>query len=270
MIRHSIASIFFIALVFITACGNDNARLGVASHDMQSYAEIEEVADAVDQVAIERKLIKRGDIGFETANVVETKQFITKLVAESKGYISSDNVYDYNDRIQYHLSIKVPADQFDLLLTKIEGRTGGLDSKNIYVQDVTAEFIDVQARIDIKKQLEARYKELLKEANQVGDILNIEKEMAKLRSEIEAIEGRLKYLNDNVAMSSLEVSFYQKNSFGHSFASKVGDAIYDGWDSFLWFLIALAGLWPFVFIIVVVVIVVRRYRKRKKKNKVVG
>ncbi len=266
MIRHNIASIFFIALVFITACGTDNARMGAASHDMQSYAEIEEQADVVDQPAIERKLIKRGDIAFETSNVVETKQHITNLVAESKGYISSDNVYDYNDRVQYHLSIKVPADQFDLLLTKIESKAGDLESKNIYVQDVTEEFIDVQARIGIKKQLEARYKELLKDANQVGDILNIEKEMAKLRSEIEAIEGRLKYLNDNVALSSLEVSFYQKNSFGLSFASKVGEAIFDGWDSFLWFLIALAGLWPFVFIIIAIVILVRRYRKHKKKS----
>lgn len=266
MKKRQIAVILVLAMTIISACGNDNAHMGMASHEMQSYANETEQADAVDQVSLERKLIKSGDISFETDNVLDTKQHITTLVAESNGYISRDNVYDYNDRIQYHLSVRVPADQFDALLAKIEGNSGGLESKNIYVQDVTEEFIDVQARIDIKKQLEARYKELLKEASQVGDILNIEKEMAKLRSEIEAIEGRLKYLNDNVAMSSLEVSFYQKNGFGHSFVSKVGEAINDGWDSFLWFLIALAGLWPFIVMIAVVVILVRRYKKRKKKT----
>lgn len=265
MKRYNIASIFFIVLIFITACGNDNTRMGMASHEIHSYAE--EVADVADQIAIERKLIRRGEVRFETTNVMETKQHIIDLVTQSNGYISSDNVYDYSDRIQYHLSIRVPADQFDLLLSKIEGNAGDLESKNIYVQDVTEEFIDVQARIDIKKQLEARYKELLKDAKQVGDILNLEKEMGNLRSEIESHERRMKYLKDNVAMSSLEVSFYQKSSFGNSFFSKVGDAIYKGWDSFLWFLVALAGLWPFVIISVGVVITLRRYRRRKK-NKV--
>lgn len=266
MKRRRIAVVFVLAMTLLSACGNDNAHMGMANLEMHAYADETAQADVDDQVSLERKLIKSGDISFETANVLDTKQYITTLVAESNGYISRDNVYDYNDRIQYHLSVRVPADQFDALLAKIEGNSGGLDSKNIYVQDVTEEFIDVQARIEIKKQLEARYKELLKDASQVGDILNIEKEMAKLRSEIEAIEGRIKYLNDNVAMGSLEVSFYQKNGFGHSFVSKVGEAIYDGWDSFLWFIIALAGLWPFMFIIAALVILVRRYKKRKKKT----
>lgn len=260
--------ILFAVLSFIYACGQDNAPIGIAAYDEPQYAVAEAQADIAGPVEIARKLIKRGDIRFETANVIETRQYITKLVAESNGYISSDNVYDYNDRQQHHLSIRVPADMFDLFLAKIEDKAGDLEHKSINVQDVTEEFIDVQARIDVKKQLEARYRELLKEANKVGDILNIEKEMGILRSEIESIEGRLKYLQDNVAMSSLEVSFYQKSSFGNSFASKVGDAVHTGWDNFLWFLIAVANLWPFVLIIVIALLIVRRYRKRKKKAKI--
>lgn len=260
--------IFFAVLAFVYACGQDNTHIGAANNEAQ-YT-FEEQADAVDQVSIERKLIRRGNVRFETTSVAESKQYITKLVAQSNGYISSENVYEYDDRLQHHLSIRIPADKFDSFLTKVEDKTGGLEHKSINVQDVTEEFIDVQARLDVKKQLETRYKELLKDANQVSDILNIEKEIGSLRSEIESIEGRLKYLQDNVAMSSLEVDFYQKSSHGNGFLSKVGDAIYDGWDSFLWFFIVLAGLWPFVIIIIAVIIIIRRYRKRKKKNRIIS
>ena len=71
-------------------------------------------------------------------------------------------------------------------------------------QDVTEEYIDITARLKTKKELEARYLELLKKANKVEEIVSIEKEIGNLRSDIESIEGRLRYINNAVAYSTLD------------------------------------------------------------------
>ncbi|MDR2691715.1 MAG: DUF4349 domain-containing protein [Dysgonamonadaceae bacterium] len=110
--------------------------------------------------------------------------------------------------------------KFELLLDRIAQNAKKLDSKNITVSDLTEEFIDIEARIKTKKELENRYKELLKQANKVEEIVAIEKEIGNLRTDIESIEGRLKYLKDKVSYSTLNVVFYERTSSPFGFNSK--------------------------------------------------
>ena len=213
---------------------------------------------------IERKIIKEGEISFETINSAETRRIISKSVSDFKGYISKDNIYDYKDKIEHKIVIRVPADKFELLLDRISQNAKKLDSKNINALDVTEEFIDVEARIKTKKELENRYKELLKQANKVEEILTIEKEIGNLRTEIESIEGRLKYLKDKISYSTLTVVFYEKTSSVFGFNSKMGQAIQNGWTNLLWFFVALTNLWPFLIIGLITIFIYRRYTKKRK------
>ena len=217
---------------------------------------------------IERKIIKEGEISFETTNSTETRKVISKSIADFKGYISNDNIDDYKDRIEHKIIIRVPAEQFDSLLDKISQSAKKLDSKNINALDVTEEFIDVETRIKTKKELENRYKELLKKANTVEEILTIEKEIGNLRTDIESIEGRLTYLKNKISFSTLTVVFYEKTSSTFGFSSKLGHAIQNGWTNLLWFFVGLANLWPFVVIGGIVVFMYRRYKNRNKKQNV--
>ena len=222
-----------------------------------------------DKSVIERKIIKEGEITFETSNAKETKEIISKSVSEFKGYISKDNVYDYKDKVEYRVTIRVPADKFELLLDRISQSAKKLDSKNINALDVTEEFIDIEARIKTKKELESRYKELLKQANKVEEMLTIEREIGNLRTEIESIEGRLRYLSDKVSFSTLTVVFYEKTTSSFGFNSKIGQAVQNGWANLLWFFVALANLWTFILIGVVAFIIYRQLRKRNKKKNVI-
>jgi hypothetical protein len=138
-----------------------------------------------------------------------------------------------------------------------------IDFKNVQVQDVTEEYIDVETRIKTKKELESRYRVLLSKARTVEEILSIEKELGTLRSDIESIEGRLKYLKDQVSLSTLSVEYYELTRSTLNFSSKLGHAVVSGWKLLLGFIVGLVNLWPFIIIIVLIIVVALRMSKKK-------
>jgi hypothetical protein len=214
---------------------------------------------------IQRKIIKEGNIRFETTNSEKTRGIILSSVKENNGYISSDNASNYDGNTEYRMTIRVPSDHFDRLLEDISRSAQKLDSKNINALDVTEEFVDIEARIKAKKELEDRYRELLKKAVKVDEMLTIEREIGTLRTDIESIEGRLRYLKSKVAYSTLTVVFYEKTASSFGFWHKFVHAIQNGWTNVLWFFIGLTHLWPFLLIGVIIIIVVRRVKRSGKK-----
>lgn len=105
---------------------------------------------------------------------------------------------------------------------------------------------------------------MLNKAVTVEDILKIEKQIGELRTEIESIEGRFKYLNDRISYSTLTIIFYEQTNSSFGFSSKFGQALINGWDNVLWVLIGLVNLWPFLIILVLVFIILLRKKKNKK------
>ncbi len=265
--KHTLTILTVFAILSFFSCSTKNNYKEVAGDVDLGFQPTEKQAtnDKV-EIPIERKIIKKGEISFETADVKVTKALIVKAVDEFQGYISKDNIYNYNDRISHKLVIRVPADKFDQLLTRISENVKKLDSKNIDVQDVTEEYIDIETRIKTKKELENRFKEILKQAKTVEEILSIEKEIGILRTEIESIEGRLLYLKNSIALSTLTVEYYQRTSSAFRFSSKFGHALKSGWNWFLTFIIGLTNIWPFILIIIGGISLGFRI-DRKRKNK---
>lgn len=252
-------------ILFISSCGSNENR-----GDFLNEFQITEKQPASGQVndfdepVIDRKIIKDGNIRFETSSVKETTELIRVTAAELGGYIGNENIYDYKDRIEYTVVVRVPENNFDKLVDKISASAEKIESKNINSLDVTEEFIDVEARVKTKKELEARYKEILKQASRVDEILNIEREIGKLRSEIESLEGRLNYLKNRVSLSSLTITYYEKTSSPFGFFSKFYQALKNGWTYLLWFIIILTSLWPFILIMLIVLFIILRITKRKR------
>src|SRR6266542_1662447 len=131
------------------------------------------------------------------------------------------------------MTIRVPASNFENLITGIEKGKCRVLYKNVSARDVTEEFMDVESRLHTKQKFAERYQELLKKANAVKDILEIEENLRTLQEEIESSKGRLKYLSDQVDYSSLEVSLTQdKEIISHQpgFGRKFFDSIITGWQ----------------------------------------
>jgi hypothetical protein len=227
------------------------------------------VADRNEEVKTTgQKLIKNGSISFETKNLGETKAFIQKAVIKYKGYIANEQIRDYKINPTEILIIRIPNADFDRLINDIGSQVGEFDSKQINIEDVTAEFVDIEARLKNKKQLEGKYQELLAKAGNMTDILKIEKEISIIREDIESTEGRLRYLSNQVGFSTLNITYYEhKATAGFHFGGRMGEALTDGGMGFLWFLIGLTRLWPLWFITALVWYTIYKLAKRGQKRK---
>ena len=219
---------------------------------------------------IERKLIKTGEISFQTKNISETRTNIKAALSSLKGYIAKENAFDYRENPSEELLVRIPAENFDKLIELIAKGAEEIDSKRIDIEDVTEQFIDVEARLKTKKELETKYRELLAKAGAMEDVLKIEKELNVIREEIESTEGRLKYLSNQVSFCTLTIRYYSNKPVGFNFGGKLGSALKDGGTGFLWFIIIVFQLWPLWLISgliwFLIVKLIRRSRKRKNHS----
>lgn len=257
-----------LAILSFSCTGADkNAAYGVAD-SMKEEAGASSSSDLrVGEEAIpDRKLTKDGMLRFETPDAQKTRAGILKAITEAKGYVASDSKDENEGRQTSTITLRVPADQFDALVDRITADAGKIDYKNIEVSDVTQEYIDLDARLKTKKDLEARYQELLKRANSVDEVLKVEAQIGSLRAEIESAEGQMRYLKNQVALSTLTVTFYEK-TVAAGFGYKFQRALRQGWDNLLWVLIGLTNLWAILlFVAIVWIVIVRMRRKRKRKK----
>ncbi|WP_025125549.1 DUF4349 domain-containing protein [Myroides odoratimimus] len=235
----------------------------------ETTTEAPQSTDSTQDITVpERMIVKEGNIRFETSNAQETRANIVASSKKLNGYLSQDTSNVYGNRTEHTIVIRVPAKNFETLLEGVTQTATKVDSKNINALDVTEEFIDIEARIKTKKEIEERYKELLKRANTIDDILRIERELGALRADIESFEGRLKYLKSRISLSTLTVTFYEKGESTTGFGYEISSAFGSGWSNLLSFVIGLFYIWPFILISIGLILIIRRIRKRRKQNKI--
>jgi hypothetical protein len=220
------------------------------NEDMDAMVDVPATAQpAPPSVQMDRKLIKNAKLSFKVSDLTETKKQIDKLVKEINGYPSNETQSNFDEQLQSTISIRVPASKFDDFITNVLKLAIKVDSKNITTEDVTEEFIDTEARIKTKKELETRYREILKQAKTVEEILSIESNLSNVRTEIESAEGKLNYLKSQVSMSTVNITYYQIIGTDFGFVSKLVLSFKAGWENLLVFLIGMISVWPFVLII---------------------
>ncbi len=128
--------------------------------------------------------------------------------------------------------------------------------------------------MDNKKILEKRYLELLNKSSKVSDLLEIENKLTEIRSDIESTQGQLNYLNKQVAYSSLDITFYTKQTAqvdsGNGAGYKFKTAIAGGWQILQNLFFGLITLWPVILILGIFYWLIKRWRKRRKARKAVN
>ena len=222
---------------------------------------------AADQKTVEQKIIKTGNIKFETNDLGETYTQMITAVKKHNAIIQNDTEGKEYGSVFRRITVRVPSKNFDLFLSDISKGVSYFDNKEISSQDVTEEYIDIDARLKAKKILEARYLELLKKANKVSEMLEIEAQLSAIREEIEAKEGQLRYMQSQVSMSTINIEFYKTvaNEGGAtiSYGSKIWNAITSGFNSISSFFIGLLSIWPFLIILAAAVYFIRKRFKKK-------
>lgn len=215
----------------------------------------------------DRKLIKTGDLSFECRNLKETRSEIETAVNQYGGFIAKERLYyGYNkETSNQELTIRVPSESFDALVADLSKGAQRVDKRSIEIEDVTDQYLDTETRLAVKRQLESRYRELLSEAQNVTDVLGIEEQLAILREDIESAEGQLKRLDDQITLSTLDVTFYVRLNESPEFARHFRNGVGNGWENLIWFFVAMLNIWPFILIVIVLIgsFIFRRKRKTK-------
>ncbi len=215
---------------------------------------------------IEKKIIKTSELVIEVSDFEEALLKIKRYAKSSNAYISDENQYNQTYQISSSLIIRVPKEKFDLLLDSISQIAKAIQSKNIHMQDVTEEFIDIESRLKNKKEVELQYRELLKRAGSISEILEVNEHLRIVREEIDAKEGRLKYLSSQVNYSTINLTVSQNFEQTYTgFFGKLGKALSGGWKGLLNFIVGLVYLWPFLIILTIIIWFVRKKIISRKK-----
>lgn len=210
------------------------------------------------------KLIRSGDIKFQTKDIDETEASIKWIVQKMGGFISFEQQTRNEWTVRTDIEIRMPSSMFEPMLDSICGGAYLVDQKNIKVQDVTKQYVDTDARIQTRELVEQKYMEHLKKATNIEEVLRIEAKIGEIREEIESAEKRLRSLKDQVSLSTLHVEFYQKDDFvNKEEESRFQKALHFGWRGLEAFLVGLTSIWPLVLIGFGIFIGVRRFLKKK-------
>jgi hypothetical protein len=155
-------------------------------------------------------VIRVGQAFIEVEKVDPAILRIRQLAAQVGGYIANSSVSGGRDQIrQATLEVKIPASKYDQAVGDLS-TIGKLETVNSTAEDVGEEFVDVTARVNNARRLEERLITLLStRTGKLDEVLRVERELARVREEIERYEGRLRFLGTRVATSTLTITVHE-------------------------------------------------------------
>ena len=156
---------------------------------------------------LERRVISTGFLSIEVEAVRAAVDQIQLTAEALGGFVENSSISGDDEEAFAEITIRVPQDQFFDALERIR-RLGEVRSENLGAQDVTEQFIDLEARLRASEREEGSLLNLLDRATDVADVLVIERELSRIRSDIERVQGQLNFLERRVSLATLSVSLF--------------------------------------------------------------
>lgn len=199
-------------------------------------------------VSLDPMIIRTGTANVQVDSLDRGIAQVRALAARVGGIIGNTSISGGTDQERHaSIELRVPSQNFDAALTGLKP-IGRVQNVNVMAQDVGEEYADVTARVANARRLEARLLDLLdRRTGRLEEILNLEREVARVREEIERYEGRLRFLRTRASISTLTITLHEPNAvIGTPRGERpIRDAFATAWRNFVgliaW-LIAATGL----------------------------
>ncbi|PHS14025.1 MAG: hypothetical protein COA78_06460 [Blastopirellula sp.] len=161
-----------------------------------------------------RKIVYTSTIGLVVDDYHTFETELPKLIHKHGGFVAnSDTDRRYQDNQSGRWIVRIPVDQYNDFLSGVNS-LGFTESRSENAQDVTEEYIDLEARIENKKRLESRILTMLEEhTGKLSEVLEIERELARVREGIEMMEGRLRFLKDRTSLATITISCREEKEY---------------------------------------------------------
>lgn len=233
-------------------------------------------APATISVDPDRRIIYTASLQLVVKDLKAATDAMPRLIAENKGYLAESSVTGAQGGYPSARWVaRIPTDRFPAFLDAAS-QLGTPISRSQQGQDVTEEFMDLEARISNARKLEARLLTFATEkAGEVKDLLAVEKELSRVRGEIEQMEGRLKYLANRTAFSTVTIDAHEEKDYvpprAPTFVDRAGRTWGDSIESLVDFgqnaTLAGIALTPWIPVLAVAAFPVfwfaRRFRRRR-------
>lgn len=181
------------------------------------------------EAGIESKIIKTASVTIEVKDVTGAVETLKTIAAQKSGYISSTSIQkNSNDRLSGYVVLRIPQAEFDTTLAGIKA-IGTVKSASTQGEDVTEEYVDLQAQKTSYQNQLAQYNAIMKQSTKVEDIIKVQEQIDRVQTELNRLEGRLKYLNSRIDLSTISVSLQEPEPVGgdtgHNFVTTINEGI---------------------------------------------
>lgn len=152
----------------------------------------------------DRLIIKNGSLSLVVKDVRDSVSAIIKYAESKGGFVVNSNISKQGLAPYGEVTVRVPATEFDKGLGEVK-QMGEVKSEQVNGQDVTEEYVDLQARIKNLRASESQFLQIMNRAVKIEDVLAVQRELTNIRAQIESLQGRIKYLEQSAEMSALTV-----------------------------------------------------------------
>lgn len=211
-------------------------------------------------------IIRTGNASVEVPELDTAVARVRRLASALGGYVANTSLQGGADEVASAVvELKLPAGRFDEAIAGLDP-VGDVESVSVEAQDVGEELVDLEARVANARRLETRLVELLAtRTGRLEDVLAVERELARVREEIERLEGRLRYLRTRVAVSTLVVSLHEPRPILGQTDNPIAEAVRDAWRNFVatvaMMIAGLGALVPVAVVVAATVMIVQRVQR---------
>ncbi len=175
------------------------------------------------------KIIRTAYLSVEVKDVPAAVDSLKAIATAQGGYLSSSNVQkDSNNRVSGTVVLRVPAAVFDAAISGVKA-IGTVNSISTQGEDVTEEYVDLQAQKTSYQNQLAQYNEIMKKSEKIEDIVNVQEQIDLVQTELDRLNGRLNYLNNRIDISTITVNLQEPepvgSQSGHDFVSTINEGI---------------------------------------------
>ena len=232
--------------------------------------------------AADRKIIRNADITMEVDSTTDAQHRVTSIAEANGGFVVTseakqrEHVDPQKRTLDIKLVVRIPSERFGPALDQIKQLADNLPGENVSGQDVTEDFIDLEARTKTQKALESQFLEIMKQAKSVEDALEVQRQIAEVRTDIEKLEGRKRFLENRSSLSTITVNIQapkvmtvSPTGFGRTLRDAISDSLELAAGMFVFFLRTVIVMIPVVvFVILPVGLVVRYAIRRAGKTRI--
>jgi len=165
--------------------------------------------DADQQWATERMIVRTGNMALVVEDVAVATDQITRMADSFDGYVVSSRVWKERERLVGSITIRVLAEYFDDAMRSLRDLAVDVTSESASSKDVTEEYVDLTAKLENLEATEKQLLVIMEKAETVEDILDVQRELSRIRGEIEQTKARMQYLEQTSATSLIEIHLQQ-------------------------------------------------------------